>query len=109
LRDNSTAIDLLERLGLELDAAMAFNCRGWIHYLAGEPDAAAAAYREALDRSQRCGSAFEAARAETGLGNVATVRGRTADAAAHWSRATERHPNLDPTVVDEARVRWQAR
>ncbi|HEY0805144.1 MAG TPA: tetratricopeptide repeat protein, partial [Pseudonocardiaceae bacterium] len=108
LRDNSAAIVVFGRLDLDLDTAMAFNCRGWIHYLAGEQDAAADDYREALARSLRCRSAFEAARAETGLGNVAAALGREQEARLHWDRAAERHPRLDPVVVSEARIRAAA-
>jgi tetratricopeptide (TPR) repeat protein len=108
LRDNSAAIVTFGGLDLELDTAMAFNCRGWIHYLADEHDAAAEAYGEALVRSLRCGSAFEAARAQTGLGNVAAALGQNREARRHWDRAAERYPHLDPVVVAEARTRGAA-
>lgn len=107
--DNATdALTVLEELGLDLDAAMACNVLGWIHYHAGEHDNAATAYHDALDRSHRCGSTFEAARAETGLGNIAAALGRPDHAQQHWNKAAQHHPNLNPTVVVEARAQRSA-
>ncbi|TQJ00995.1 ATP-binding protein [Amycolatopsis cihanbeyliensis] len=104
--DHATeALTAFEELGLDLDATMACNARGWIHFHAGEHEEAATAYSDALERSHRCGSTFEAARAETGLGNIAAALGRPDRARHHWSRAARQHPNLDPTVVTEARAR----
>ncbi|WP_020667456.1 ATP-binding protein [Amycolatopsis nigrescens] len=104
--DNAgAAFATFEELGLDLDAAMSLNAQGWVHHRAERRHEAATAYRDALDRSQQCGSSYEAARAETGLGNVAYAAGQHEQAEQHWRLAAERHPNLNPAVVAEARAR----
>ncbi|RSD13935.1 ATP-binding protein [Amycolatopsis eburnea] len=96
---------VFDALDLDLDAAMALNCLGWARFHTGEHDLAAAAYREAAARAEACDSEHEAARAYTGLGNVAAARGAREEAAGFWAQAEEIHPDLDPVVVGEARVR----
>ncbi|WP_290059006.1 hypothetical protein [Amycolatopsis solani] len=96
---------VFDDLDLGLDAAMALNCLGWARFHTGEHDLAAAAYREAAARAEACDSSHEAARAYTGLGNVAAARGVREEAAGFWAQADEIHPDLDPVVVGEARAR----
>ncbi|MGC7101966.1 ATP-binding protein [Amycolatopsis lurida] len=105
LRNTGDALVTFERLGLDMDAAMTLNARAHIHHLAGRLPEATAAYLAARDRSLECGSTYEAARAETGLGNVAASDARGADADEHWRRAADLHPALDPLMVPEAETR----
>lgn len=102
------ALSTFEELDLVLDAAMACNCLGWNHYNAGRMQEADAWYRDALARSERCGSTYEAARAETGLGNVAAAQGRDEDARRHWAQADNAGIPLRPLMAGEARARLAA-
>ena len=96
---------LFAERGLELDIAMSFNCLGWARFGAGRYAEAEDAYVAALDSSGRCGSTYEAARAETGLGNVAAARGGRRTPRHWWNLADERRVLRDPTVVGELRAR----
>lgn len=98
-------LSVFTELNLEVDAAMALNCLGWVWFHAERYDLAVSAYRDAADRAEACGSPHETARAYTGLGNVAAARGDTALATELWERSDEIHPELDEVVVGEARVR----
>ncbi|HEX3782254.1 MAG TPA: tetratricopeptide repeat protein [Pseudonocardiaceae bacterium] len=103
--DNITeALRVFDRLGLDLDAVMAYNCLGWTHFRAGRHSEAAKAYRQAVTRGERAGSQYEIARAETGLGNVAAAQDRRAEAERYWERALQRYPDLNATVMGEART-----
>jgi len=102
------ALSIFDELGLNLDVAMTYNCLGWTHFTSGLTTAAAEFYQEALIRSELCGSEFEAARASTGLGNVAETQGRRADAERHWAHATSQNVALNPTMVAEVRARLAA-
>ncbi|UJW30909.1 tetratricopeptide repeat protein [Saccharothrix sp. AJ9571] len=104
LGDISFALSVFDRLGLDMDAAMALNTEARIHHLTGHLAEASATYLAARDRSLECGSTYEAARAETGLGNVAHDDHRPQDAADHWTRAADLHPTLDPAMVPEAQT-----
>ena len=99
------ALRLVSVLNLDLDVTMAHNCLGWAAFRAGRLDAAEAAYTAALDSCDRSGSTYEAARAETGLGNVAAAAGRPDDARRWWAAAAERRIRLNPVVVGEERAR----
>jgi transcriptional regulator with XRE-family HTH domain/tetratricopeptide (TPR) repeat protein len=101
----AATLPVFDELGLELDAVMALNCLGWARFHTGEHTLATAAYREAAARAEACESGHEAARAYTGLGNVAAARGADEEAAEHWAQADELHLGLDPVMVGEARVR----
>jgi tetratricopeptide (TPR) repeat protein/transcriptional regulator with XRE-family HTH domain len=103
------ALDAFDGLGLELDAAMAVNCLAWARYRSGAPDLAELAYRDAKRRAQRCGSSYEAARAELGLGDVAVLAGDREAAVRWWAAAEQRHPHISRSMVPEAaeRARWQ--
>lgn len=103
------ALRLVAGLGLDLDVTMAHNCLGWAWYRAGRLTEAAAAYTAALDSCDRSGSTYEAARAETGLGNVAAAAGRTEDAERQWAAADERRIRLNPVVAGEERARRESR
>lgn len=92
-------------LGLDVDISMTHNCLGWTHFLSHRYSAAEASYAAALASCDRSGSSFEAARAETGLGNVAAVAGRLVDARQFWTAATEQQIRLNPLMVAEERVR----
>jgi tetratricopeptide (TPR) repeat protein len=99
------ALTIFDDLGLGLDAAMTWNCLGWAHFRAGRHGPAEAAYRRAVSIGQTAKSAHEVARAETGLGNVAAVLGRTVDARRHWSTADGYSTKLSATTTGEARAR----
>jgi tetratricopeptide (TPR) repeat protein len=99
------ALRLVVDVGLDVDVSMAHNCLGWAWFRAGDLEAGEKAYATALVSCDQSGSAFEAARAETGLGNVAAAAGRAADAWELWTAANERHVRLDPVVVGEERAR----
>jgi hypothetical protein len=94
-------------LGLELDITMTHNCRGWVYFRAGREEAAGAAYADALASCERSGSTYEAARAETGLGNVAAAAGRHAEAHDMWAAADERRIGLNPLMLGEQRARLE--
>jgi tetratricopeptide (TPR) repeat protein len=99
------ALRLVVDVGLDVDISMAHNCLGWAWFRAGDLAAADKAYATALASCDRSGSTYEAARAETGLGNVAAAAGRSADARQLWAAADERQVLLDPVVVGEERAR----
>jgi tetratricopeptide (TPR) repeat protein/DNA-binding XRE family transcriptional regulator len=99
------ALRLVTDVGLDVDVSMAHNCLGWAWFRAGDLAAARMAYATALASCDRSGSTYEAARAETGLGNVAAAAGRVADAHELWAAADERQVLLDPVVVGEERAR----
>lgn len=93
------------RLGLFVDAAMALNCLGWTHFRAGHHDLAAVTYQEAVAMAERANSAYEAARALTGLGNIAAAADDLVEAQRRWDEAEERYPNLNTVIVGESRAR----
>ena len=97
-----------EELGLDLDAAMALNCLGWVRFRSGDHGLANVNYLDAATRSERCGSGYESARAQTGLGNIAAAAGHLSLAREHWNRADDTHFSLDETMVGEARARRTA-
>jgi tetratricopeptide (TPR) repeat protein/DNA-binding XRE family transcriptional regulator len=99
------ALATFAAMGLDLDITMTHNCLGWAHFRGGRLAAAEESYLAALESCERSGSAFEAVRAETGLGNVACADGRSADAEARWAAAAERGIVLDPVMVAEERAR----
>ncbi|MFI0418817.1 helix-turn-helix domain-containing protein [Spongiactinospora sp. 9N601] len=92
-------------LGLPLDVVMSINCAAWVHFNAGDLQAAAALYQDAFESAERCGSRYEAARAMTGLANVSAASGRPREAAEQWARADALHQPLEPTVIGESRLR----
>jgi len=91
-----------------MDIAMSHNCLGWAFFNAGRLDEAERSYLDALERAEHCGSTYEAARALTGLGNVAATRGATVTACQHWDLADERHVLRHPIIVGELRARQNA-
>ncbi|KAA9161632.1 tetratricopeptide repeat protein [Amycolatopsis acidicola] len=101
----ASTLPVFEELVLNLDAVMALNCMGWAYFHSGDYERATAAYDEATARAERCSSTYEAARAFTGLGNIARARGDKVEATIWWARADEIHPALPPASVGEARVR----
>lgn len=104
------ALEIFDELKLPLDASMAVNCLAWARYRAGSLDEARNAYWNAYRRAESCGSAYEAARAELGLGNVSAAVGDGEAAARSWGAADVKRPDLDPLLVPEAatRARWRA-
>ncbi|HKN95737.1 MAG TPA: tetratricopeptide repeat protein [Pseudonocardiaceae bacterium] len=104
--DHATeALDISQQLGLLVDAAMALNCLGWTHFRAGEHDLAAVTYRRAIQAADQANSDYEAARAITGLGNIAAAADDLAEAQRLWGEAEERYPDLSATV-GESRARY---
>jgi len=81
------SLAVFRRLAMALDCAMALNCLGDATFVAGSVEAAADAYREAVTLSDKCGSGYEAARAEYGLSQIAAARGDSAAEAEHLTRA----------------------
>jgi tetratricopeptide (TPR) repeat protein len=94
VRHITQSLAAFRRLGMPLDEVMALNCLGKAYLKDGRPDLAAACYRDAVELGEACGSRYEAARAEFGLGQAAATAGRMDDAQAHRTRAEERYPNL---------------
>ncbi|GAA2966583.1 helix-turn-helix domain-containing protein [Actinokineospora diospyrosa] len=88
-----------------VDVLMAINCLAWIHYSAGRLDESVRLYTEACGLAELAGSAYERARALTGLGNVAASRGDVAASRAHWGEADRQETRLLPEVLQEERVR----
>ncbi len=101
------ALDTFVAQGLDLDITMSHNCLGWAHFRARRLAEAEDAYRAALASCDRSGSSYEAARAETGLGNVAAAAGRPATAGELWAAADGRQIVLDPLMVGERRARLE--
>ncbi|HEX4726127.1 MAG TPA: tetratricopeptide repeat protein [Pseudonocardiaceae bacterium] len=99
------ALAVFDDLGLRLDTAMTWNCLGWAHFRAGRHGQAESAYLRAVAIGQTAESAHEVARAETGLGNVAAIRGRTVDARRHWTTADGYGAKLSATTTGEVRAR----
>ncbi|MGH3438369.1 MAG: ATP-binding protein [Sciscionella sp.] len=104
------AFDVFRELGLDLDldATMALNCMAWTYFRSGRHTEAAGTYQQAVVLGERCGSHYERARAETGLGNIEAAADRMAAAQGHWERAQELHPGADATLVGESRARLAA-
>ncbi|GLW91301.1 helix-turn-helix domain-containing protein [Actinokineospora globicatena] len=88
-----------------VDTLMAINCLAWIHFNAGNHDTAVQLYTEAGTLAELAGSAYERARALTGLGNIAALRNDRPAARRHWSEADDQQTRLLPAVLGEARVR----
>ncbi|RLK61753.1 helix-turn-helix domain-containing protein [Actinokineospora cianjurensis] len=88
-----------------VDALMAINCLAWIHFCAGRLDLAVELYTKACGLGELAGSAYERARALTGLGNVAALRGDRVAAKQHWGEADRQETRLLSAVLEEARVR----
>jgi tetratricopeptide (TPR) repeat protein len=91
--------------GDDLDTVMTLNCLGWNYFRAGRHDLATENYRRAAELAEQCGSDYERARAETGLGNVTAAADRDDEARRHWAVAEELHPDLLAVVVGETRAR----
>jgi tetratricopeptide (TPR) repeat protein len=87
-----------------LDRAMTANCAAWVNFRAGRYEAAAADYAAAAELA-RPESAYELARALTGLGNIAATRGEEAAAARCWIEADAQPVILDGGIAAEAAVR----
>jgi tetratricopeptide (TPR) repeat protein len=94
IRHIKQSLAAFRRLDMPLDEVMALNCLGKAYLTDGQQVSAAECYREAIELGEACGSRYEAARAEFGLGQIAAADGRMADAQSHWARAEERYPNL---------------
>ncbi|MET9146281.1 tetratricopeptide repeat protein [Streptomyces sp. NPDC058319] len=99
------ARDEFHTLGLELDVVMSVNCVAWATFRAGDYEAAATAYEEALTLAESCGSRYEQARALTGLGNIRKVSGDRGAAAELWAQADALYGGLEPVMLGEARAR----
>jgi tetratricopeptide (TPR) repeat protein len=91
------SLAVFHELGMTLDAAMALNCLAKAHFRQGSYSRAAACHRQAIALSEECGSRYEAARAESGLGHISAAAGRMAEAQDHWDRAVRRYPELTRT------------
>jgi transcriptional regulator with XRE-family HTH domain/tetratricopeptide (TPR) repeat protein len=92
-------------LNLDLDIVMTLNCLAWVHFRAGHATKAANLYQQAVEAGEQYGSRYEVARAQTGLGNVAAIRGELELADRYWSEADRFDGVLNPMMVGEARIR----
>jgi tetratricopeptide (TPR) repeat protein len=102
------ALTVFRELGLDLDATMALNCLGWTLFRSGRHAESAEMYRQAARLGERCGSRYENARAETGLGNIEAAADRMEAAQTHWDLARELYPEADVILVGEIRDRLAA-
>jgi len=98
-----SALAMFDRLGLPLDVAMTFNALGDAHRRADHDGPADAAYRQGLLTAEKCGSAFERARAHHRLGEIAHRRGEVTEAVGHWRSAAAVYQDLG--APEEAEVR----
>jgi tetratricopeptide (TPR) repeat protein len=88
---------------LPLDLAMALNGLGEAYAHGGDRERAAEHHRRAIETSERCGSAFERARACHRLGDLAADEGDARSATALWSEAREGYETLGaPQAVEVA-------
>lgn len=104
-RHINEAMNTFTTLDLDLDITMTHNCMGWVYFSSGQYADAEAAYATALASCDSSTSTFEAARAEIGLGNVAAMTGRPADARQFWTTSNERGIRLDPITTAEEMIR----
>jgi transcriptional regulator with XRE-family HTH domain/tetratricopeptide (TPR) repeat protein len=111
----NAAINDLERsllefneLDLRLDATITLNNLGHAHERLGEPDIAASRYRQAAVLATSCGSIFEQARADAGLGSVAASLGDDGAAERHWMLALSRYRALRAPQAIEIEDRLRA-
>jgi DNA-binding SARP family transcriptional activator len=96
---------VFEELGLNLDLAMALNALGEAHGRRGDPTAAVRWHRSALEASLRCGSTYEAARAQHRLGDLAAGAGDVDGARGYWDEASRAYGALGAPQADEVRAR----
>ncbi len=104
-RHAQEAMDAFTELDLDVDISMTHNCLGWTYFLSHQYSAAEVSYAAALASCDASGSMFEAARAETGLGNIAGANGRLSDARQFWAAADARQVRLNPLMVAEEKAR----
>ncbi|MFG1990798.1 ATP-binding protein [Actinoplanes sp. NPDC048988] len=81
------AAGLCAELGMTMDLARSWNALGRALVLAGRHPDAVEAYRAAARAAAECGSRYEQALADRGLGTVAAAAGDTGEAHARWTRA----------------------
>jgi tetratricopeptide (TPR) repeat protein len=84
--------------GYDVGAVPAALLEGWLAERSGDAEAAAAAYRRALDASERAGFADHASFARVGLGSLAFASGDFAEAEAEFRGAL--------AVADAASAAW---
>jgi tetratricopeptide (TPR) repeat protein len=99
------ALELTRHIGPPLDTLMALNCLGWSYFRSGQHDLARVNYRQAVDLGQPADSAYETARAMTGLGNVAAAQDDPTEAQRWWDNAEQCYPDLNTVTVGEPRAR----
>jgi tetratricopeptide (TPR) repeat protein len=99
LRD---AVTEFRALGLEVDRVVALNNLGIALTADGDLSAARRAHEEALAGATGCGSTFEAARAEAGLGKLAAA-GDPAAAERHLATALEAYERLGAPQAERLR------
>lgn len=104
------ALTSFHELGLHLDATMALNCLGEAHHGAGCIPEARRAHEQAYALGAECGSRFEQARAQHGLGRLEKSQGRNAEALECWEEALELYtalaaPEADQLATDIAALR----
>ncbi|MBT8227540.1 MAG: tetratricopeptide repeat protein [Dactylosporangium sp.] len=104
VRHLGEALNLFEQLDLRLDVAMTLNCLGESYARCGEHLAAVEAHERAIAASQRCGSAYEQARAHYRLGRLAIDSGQVDRAAEHWAQALAGYQRVGAPQAAEVRA-----
>lgn len=102
------ALETFTKLGLHVDAAMAFNCLGEAYHRLARTAEARAAFRHAVELSSSFGSPFEEARAYCGLGTIAAGEADFDDARSHWNRALACYAVLRDTDNEDRMRSWLA-
>jgi tetratricopeptide (TPR) repeat protein len=87
---------------LPVDVLQGINCIAWIYFRARHLDDAQRCYTEAVDLADLADNDYERARALTGLGNVAALRGDRRTAERYWADAARLPATLYPQVLGEA-------
>jgi len=109
IADLLASLEVFERIGLRLDAAMTFNALGEIYQRVGDAGRAVEAFEQAIAAAQRSGSTFERARAQHHLGELAAGASDTYEARRQWTLALEGYQALRAPQADQVRARLAGR
>ncbi|MGY4684469.1 BTAD domain-containing putative transcriptional regulator [Micromonospora aurantiaca (nom. illeg.)] len=99
--DLLVALEVFERLGLRLDAAMALNALGEIYQRTGDLGSAVERFEQAVVAAEQSGSGYEQARAHHRLGELAAADGDPRRAREQWSLAVDGYRQLGAAQVAE--------
>ncbi len=98
------SLRLCAELGMAMDVARAWNALGRVLALAERLGDAAVAYEAAVAAGEVCGSRFEEAIAQRGLGAVAAATGDRGRAERCWEAALDLLTSLGSAKADEVRA-----